>query len=101
MKANPALVLADPKPCFYLPLGASVVGERSKCPPASPQCPPNAPTPRCFRAKSKEANGKVELLGNYGISNDVRKHASAHHINNKVTKSKKLLTLNPLNAPGN
>ena len=108
VKANPSLVLADPKPSFHLPLGASAAAERSKCPPAAPQCPPNAPTPRCCRAKSKEANGKAELLGNYGISNDLRKHASGHHSNNKVTKSKdasltirELLTLNPLTAPGN
>lgn len=56
------------------------------CPPASPQCPRNAPSrPGCCPSDSKEqqqlkVNGKAEFLRNYESSIDAGKHAPADHI---------------------
>lgn len=82
---NPHVPTPSHQRTIHSSVGVWAARAVSKCPPALPQCPPNAPSPRCCPSDSNEqqqlkVNGKAEFLRNYESSIDAGKHAPADHI---------------------
>jgi len=87
---NPHVPTPSHQGTVHYSVGVWAARAVTKCPPASPQCPANAPSPPgCCPSDSKEqqqlkANGKAEFLKNYESSIDAGKHAPADHISISV-----------------